>query len=407
MSNQDTPSIEAEVETATPTASTDTPINGTAAPNPDATASTTNGDMAEPHHEAAPVDSPDVPPVTVETPPAEAIASDDVSEAADGDNAADSDAKTPADEAADGDNAADSDAKTPADEATPSDGDPDMTIATLKVGQHLHGTVKNITNFGAFVDIGIPQVGLVHISKLSRRKVEKVSDVVSEGQAVDVWVKKVDRKRGRISLTMIKPVKLRIKDIEEGAKLNGTVTRIESYGAFVDIDSDRDGLVHVSQITHEYIKHPEDALKVGQEVDVQILKVDRKKRQIDLSIKSLLPLPEPEPSPEVEAASSLPTSSSNSSKQQSPASKFAARREFAKEKPKREDKKNNKKSRGETLVYEDDEPVPTAMAIAYAAFQGLQSDDDDEDSGDTFSKNSERRKTELDAVINRTLATND
>ena len=103
----------------------------------------------------------------------------------------------------------------------PSDG---VSIDNLKIGQHLHGTVKNITEFGAFVDVGIPQDGLVHISKLAKWKVEKVEDVVSLGQEVDVWVKKVDKKRGRLSLTMIKPISLRLRDIEEEAELDGTVS---------------------------------------------------------------------------------------------------------------------------------------------------------------------------------------
>jgi transcriptional accessory protein Tex/SPT6 len=150
-------------------------------------------------------------------------------------------------------------AKTPAGEASP-DETGSFSIYTLQPGQKLTG--------------------------------EKVSVVVSVGQEIEVWVKKVDQQRGRISLTMIKPISVRLKDIAEEAELEGVVTRLESYGVFVDIGSVRDGLVHISQITHEYIKHPQDALAVGDTVKVKVLKVNRKKRQIDLSIKALLPPPQ-------------------------------------------------------------------------------------------------------------------
>ena len=178
-----------------------------------------------------------------------------------------------------------------ADETEPTDAPPadePISILNLKPRQHLTGKVKNITNFGAFVDISLPQDGLVHISELARQKVDKVTDVVSEGQEVDVWVKKVDKKRGRISLTMVKPITRRFRDINEDDELEGVVTRLEPYGAFIDIESDREGLVHISQITHDYINHPEEALTIGDNVKVKVLKVNRKKRQVDLSIKALL-----------------------------------------------------------------------------------------------------------------------
>jgi small subunit ribosomal protein S1 len=197
------------------------------------------------------------------------------------------------------DTAAESQPTTTAAQAPAAEG---LSIDTLQIGQRLVGTVKNITDFGAFVDVGIPQDGLVHISKLAKRKIEKVSDVVSQGQQVEVWVNKVDKKRGRLSLTMIRPLALRLRDIEEGAELTGSVTRLEPYGAFIDIGSEREGLVHISQISYDYIKHPEEALKVNDPVTVKVLKVDRKKRQVDLSIKALLPPPVKEVEQEFEAA---------------------------------------------------------------------------------------------------------
>jgi predicted RNA-binding protein with RPS1 domain len=243
--------------------------------------------------------------------------------------------------------------------------DGQTTIHTLKPRQHFVGKVKNITNFGAFVDIGIPQDGLVHISELSRQKVDKVTDVVSEGQEIDVWVKKVDKKRGRISLTMVKPVTRRLRDIKEGDEFEGTVTRLESYGAFVDIESDREGLVHISQITHDYINHPEEALAIGDKVNVKVLKVNRKKRQVDLSIKALL-APPPPPEPEVVKPAV----------------------------PQTEDTPDS-----------EDQSVPTAMALAYAAFQDEKGTE--EDPKKESSKPKRRQEEELDAIISRTLAANE
>jgi small subunit ribosomal protein S1 len=259
-------------------------------------------------------------------------------------------------------------ADSPATESPAPDEDDPQNIFNLKSRQHLSGKVKNITAFGAFIDLGLPQDGLVHISELARKKVEKVEDVVSVGQEVDVWVKKIDRKRGRISLTMIRPIARRIKDIDDEDELEGTVTRLEAFGAFINIDSERDGLVHISQITHDYIKHPEEALEIGQKVNVKVLKVNRKKRQIDLSIKALVPPPVVEQAPE-----------------------------------QRSDK-NNKEQKPEFDLQEQ-EPVPTAMAVAFASLQGDNAEgDESSDSGGT--RESRRRKRQQEELIARTLANN-
>lgn len=253
-----------------------------------------------------------------------------------------------------------------------------LNIHSLKVDQHLIGTVKNIAQFGAFVDVGIPQDGLVHISKLARHKVDKVSDVLQEGQEIEVWVKKVDAQRGRLSLTMIKPVQRRLRDIEENAELEGTVTRLEAYGAFVDIDSDRDGLVHISQITHEYIKNPEEALKVGDKVQVKVLSVNRKKRQVDLSIKALLPEPIKEEPPET--------------------------------KPQRDERQRNRKPKEvkpkEEFISEEfsGEPMATAMSVAYAALQDKSDEDTVKQQAITSGKTKRQKNHELDAIVARTLA---
>ncbi len=136
--------------------------------------------------------------------------------------------------------------------------------------------------------------GLVHISQMSRRRIENVSDIVSPGDEVTVWVKNINRERGRVGLTMLKPLRYKYKDISEGDALDGEIKRIENYGVFVDVGLEREGLVHVSELSHEYVQSPQDAVTVGDEVKVQVLKIDARKKQVNLSIKALLEPPEPE-----------------------------------------------------------------------------------------------------------------
>ena len=170
------------------------------------------------------------------------------------------------------------------------------SILDLEPGMELQGKVKSVTDFGAFVDLGIAQDGLVHISELERRRVKKVTDVVKVGDEVQVWVKKVDKKRGRISLTMVRPVTRRFRDLKPDTVVEGMVTRIEPYGVFVDMGTGRDGLVHVSELTEGYIKSPDELVSIGDRVKVRVLKVDRKARKVDLTMKEFTQSPQaPEP----------------------------------------------------------------------------------------------------------------
>lgn len=182
------------------------------------------------------------------------------------------------------------------------------SILDLEPGMELKGTVKSITDFGAFVDLGIAQDGLVHISELERRRVKKVTDVVQVGDEVQVWIKKVDKRRGRISLTMVRPVSRRFKDLKPDTVVEGVVTRIEPYGVFIDIGTGRDGLVHVSELTEGYISSPGELVSAGDKVKVRILKVDRKARKVDLTMKEFTEMPAPPaPAPTAEADEAVPT----------------------------------------------------------------------------------------------------
>ncbi len=180
---------------------------------------------------------------------------------------------------------------------------PRKVVKTLAVGQEVEGVVKRVTDFGAFVDIGVGRDGLVHVSEMSTGRITKPSDVVSQGDKVRVWIKELDREKNRISLSMIAPGTLTMRDLEEGMIVTGKVTRLERYGAFVDIGVGREGMLHVKEMGHGYVQKPEDVVQVGQDLQVQIVGVDRRRGRIDLSIKELLPKPEEQPVIETTAAS--------------------------------------------------------------------------------------------------------
>jgi ribosomal protein S1 len=174
----------------------------------------------------------------------------------------------------------------------------------LKVGMELPGTVKKIELYGAFVDIGIGQDALLHISQLGKPNVRNVEDVVKEGDAINVYVLKVDRQAGRVALSLTKPPDVTLDDLREGAVVAGRVVRVENYGVFVDIGAERPGMIHVSELASGYVSSPSDVVKVGDQVEARIIKINRKKRQIDMSMKAAEAPVEVEPD---EAEENLPT----------------------------------------------------------------------------------------------------
>ncbi len=166
----------------------------------------------------------------------------------------------------------------------------DQIIDSIQAGQVIEGTVQRITDFGAFIDIGGID-GLVHISQFSYDHVDKPSDIVEEGQKVQVKVLSVDRNNERISLSIKETLPGPWTDIAEkapkGSVLDGIVKRLVSYGAFVELFPGVEGLVHISQIAYKHIKTPHEVLKEGQEVKVKVLEVNEEEQRLSLSIKEL------------------------------------------------------------------------------------------------------------------------
>lgn len=168
---------------------------------------------------------------------------------------------------------------------------PDSAPAVaLEPKTKLSGKILKTTLAGALVDIGQSLPGVIHISQLQQDAVNKVEDVVKEGQVVDVWVRRV--KKDRIELTMIEPLGFEWKEIVPDLVVKGKVVRLESYGAFVDFGAERPGLIHVSELTRGYVKTASEVVKEGDEIEAKVLDVDRRKRQIRLSMKALQPEPE-------------------------------------------------------------------------------------------------------------------
>ncbi|WP_414039656.1 30S ribosomal protein S1 [Acidithiobacillus sp. M4-SHS-6] len=170
-----------------------------------------------------------------------------------------------------------------------------VLLESIQEGAILDGVVKNLTDYGAFIDLGGID-GLLHITDMGWRRVKHPSEVVTVGAEVRVLVLKFDRERGRISLGMKQLGEDPWRDIArrypESTRIFGKVTNVTDYGAFVEIEEGVEGLVHVSEIdwTNKNI-NPAKALHVGQEVEVMILDIDEERRRISLGIKQCLPNP--------------------------------------------------------------------------------------------------------------------
>ncbi|MBO5102212.1 MAG: S1 RNA-binding domain-containing protein [Clostridia bacterium] len=166
----------------------------------------------------------------------------------------------------------------------------DAIWATLEVGKHYMGTVKNLTSYGAFVDIGGID-GMVHNTELSWKRIKHPSQVVSVGQEIDVFIKELDVEKRRISLgyktqEMDSWFKF-TQQYKEGDIVSAKIVSLMPFGAFAEVFEDVDGLIHISRISTERINSPADVLKVGDVVDVKITEIDDENRKLALSIRAI------------------------------------------------------------------------------------------------------------------------
>lgn len=205
----------------------------------------------------------------------------------------------------------------------------------IQAKQKFVGKVLKTTLQGALVEIGSKLPAFIHISQVVKDEnpkapINSIEEVLKVGQEVNVWVKRI--RKDRIELSMQEPLALEWREMKPEMALKGKVVRLETFGVFVDIGAERPGLVHISELAHNYVRTPGEVVKEGDEIDVMILEVNRKKKQIKLSMKALMELP---PTPEALE-------------------------------PRKPSKKRGKsrKQESEEVVVEAAAPEPTAMEIA-------------------------------------------
>jgi len=175
-------------------------------------------------------------------------------------------------------------------------------MQSLAPGQIREGVVRRLMDFGAFVDLGSGVDGLIHVSQLGWGRVRHPSEVLQEGQRVQVRIDRVDAASGRISLGYRELVEENPWTHAEGKYLpntphRGRVAKIMEFGAFVELEPGLEGLVHISELSHKRVARVTDVVQEGDEIDVMVLAVDIGARRISLSMKNLLPPPEPEAPP--------------------------------------------------------------------------------------------------------------
>ncbi len=240
-------------------------------------------------------------------------------------------------------------------------------VVALEPKARLTGKIIKTTLAGALVDVGQPLPGVLHISQIQKEPVNKVEDVLKEGQSVTVWVRKL--RKDRIELTMIEPLRYDWKELQPDMTVTGKVVRLENYGAFVDIGAERPGMIHISELARGYVKSPQDVVKEGDEVEAKVLSVDYKKRQIRLSMKAL--------QPEV----------------------------IEPEKPKHDPKRGAKRGRSEPVAEDQavpEEPIEPALTAMQLAWQSAQERAKSK-SKPAHARRSKANSAEQEEILNRTL----
>ncbi len=237
-----------------------------------------------------------------------------------------------------------------------------MEQQEIKAKERYTGTVLKTTLQGALVDIGSEKPAFIHISQAvkdgdPKKELNSIEEVLEKGQELEFWVKRI--RKDRIELTMKEPLGMEWREIKPGTTVKGTVVRLETFGAFVDIGAERPGLIHISELSHSYVRTPGEVVREGDEVEAKVLEVNRRKKQIKLSIKALQELPE----------------------------NLQMRQRGGKKKKKEEPK----------------EPELTAMEIAMR--QAMEKADDDEKNGSSKKKSRKNKEAspEQEEILSRTL----
>jgi len=255
-------------------------------------------------------------------------------------------------------------------------------LEELKPKMKVKGIVKRLELYGAFIDIGVGVNALIHISQLGNEHVNRVSDVVNINDEVEVWIDKVDIARQQVMVTMVEPMAVDWRDLKVGQVYSGKISRLEDFGAFVDIGAEREGLVHISELSHGFVKHPREVLSVGNEVEVQVLNFSKRKRRIDLSIKALQDKPDlPEQAP-----------------RQTKENESAPRRQ-------NQQKEREREKRVTYADFDDAEAadeMPTAMEIAMRKAMGESLPDRSKGAGRKRKRQAKLRDQQED-ILNRTL----
>ncbi len=166
-----------------------------------------------------------------------------------------------------------------------------ILLDNLEKGMRVSGKVSSIVSFGAFVNLGGID-GLIHISELSWCHVEKPSEVLSVGDEVDVEILEVDKERERISLSLkacqADPWEQLSRDVQVGEIINGVVTKLVPFGAFVQVRPGIEGLIHISELSRRHVEQPDEVVAVNQEIEVKVIDIDIDRRRISLSLKQIM-----------------------------------------------------------------------------------------------------------------------
>ena len=165
-----------------------------------------------------------------------------------------------------------------------------QTLSSISIGEVVKGKVTKIVDFGAFVDIGGVE-GLLHISEMSWGRIEHPSKVISEGEELDVKILNIDQSSERISLGLKQvlpdPWEKFVNNHKEGDIIEGQITKIVSFGAFMEIEDGIEGLIHISQLARRHVESPDEIVKKNDRVTAKIININKAERRVGLSLKEL------------------------------------------------------------------------------------------------------------------------